>query len=362
MKYYIFAGILAIVVMFFSLVTAGYSYTQEKTKTKSVINVYTSLEEDEIDDYYQLWKQHNPDVKLKFFNLPSYELSAAIEKSLHTPDKPDVLWGCSGDCVINLADRGLLLSLNLDNIKRIRPAFIDHSHDPPQWGASKAYVGSFVTNTVLAANDNITLPESYSDLLDPGLEGRIAMPDPMTSGTGLNFIAAIIHLKGEEEGWKYLDKLLKNVSILTADGSEPAKLAGRGENGVCIGISFAYRGYREKNKGAPVEITYPREGCSWGMDANAIFRSMPVENSVYRLMNWTFSDLMMKNYLRRFPVSASKTGELMEEKLKTNYPRDLKLKLLDDKYLYWKVRNSKRLQQEWRQRFGNMVKSKLQKP
>ncbi|MDD5729275.1 MAG: extracellular solute-binding protein, partial [Victivallales bacterium] len=353
MKYYILFGVIAAAVMFFSLISTGYS---EKQETKGVINVYTSLEEDEIDDYYQLWKQHNPNIRLKFFNLPSYELSAAIEKSLHTPDRPDVLWGCSGDCVIELADRELLLSFDVDNLKRIRPVFVDNKHDPPQWGASKVYVGSFITNTILAANNDITPPESYSDLLDAGFEGRIAMPDPMTSGTGLNFIAAIIHLKGENEGWEYLARLLKNVNTLTADGSEPAKLAGRGKDGICIGISFAYRGYCEKNKGAPIEVTFPEEGCSWGMDANAIFRSCPIESGVYRLMNWTFSDSMMKNYLRRFPVSASKSGELMEDTLKTNYPRDLKFKLLGDKYLYWKVRNSRHLQREWLQRFGNMVK------
>lgn len=352
MKSYSFWGIAAAL---FILLMSG---CLEKRQPMVELNVYTSLEEDEIDDYYQLWKRQHPNIKLKFFNSITYDLVSNLDKAMSTPDQADVVWGCADDSVIALSDQGLLYGLKLDVLNKIRPDFLDKENKPPKWVASKAYVGIFATNSILAAASGISAPESYSALLDPKLKGRIAMPDPLLSGVGLNFIAAIIYLKGSEAGWKYLEALFENVKILTASGSEPAKLAGRGEEDIVVGISFAYRAYREKNKGAPLTITSPAEGCSWGLDANAIIKHPQIKPEVFTFMNWTFSRQMMESYLRRYPVSASKNGEFMIKSLQTDYPKDIDFKLLNYGYLYWKARNYSQLQKEWKQRFGSRIKSR----
>lgn len=55
-------------------------------------------------------------------------------------------------------------------------------------------------------------PKTFNDLLDPKWKGRLAYADPTTSGDGLRFIAAIIKIMGEDEGFEFLKKLEVNVA------------------------------------------------------------------------------------------------------------------------------------------------------
>ena len=48
-------------------------------------------------------------------------------------------------------------------------------------------------------------------------------------------------------------------------GSKPCKLAASGE--IPIGISFAFRAAKSKNKGAPLDTIIPSEGIGWDLEA-----------------------------------------------------------------------------------------------
>ena len=61
---------------------------------------------------------------------------------------------------------------------------------------------------------------------------------------------------------------MKNISRYTHSGSKPCKLAAAGETP--IGISFAYRGAKSKNAGAPLEVIAPSEGVGWEVEAFGI--------------------------------------------------------------------------------------------
>src|SRR3546814_16347571 len=87
----------------------------------------------------------------------------------------------------------------------------------------------------------------------------------LSSGTGFLDVSSWFQLFGEDGAWSYMDDLHQNIARYTHSGSAPCKLAGSGE--VALGISFAFRGAKSKEAGAPIDIIVPEEGIGWDMEA-----------------------------------------------------------------------------------------------
>lgn len=84
----------------------------------------------------------------------------------------------------------------------VKPALSNSFFVPYDWGAL-----TFVTR-----KDELSrFPASLDDLLAPELAKKIALQDPRTSSPGMQFLYWVIRSKGEEEGFKYLQKLMGQV-------------------------------------------------------------------------------------------------------------------------------------------------------
>lgn len=104
----------------------------------------------------------------------------------------------------------------------------------------------------------------YEDLLQPELKGKIALPDPASSGTGSGTIADFVWLFGNEDweseaGWDFVTKFVDQLDGKVSPSSGNAhKSVADGENTITVtyeGAAFAYL----KN-GANVSIAYPTDG------------------------------------------------------------------------------------------------------
>lgn len=81
----------------------------------------------------------------------------------------------------------------------VKPALSNNYFIPYDWGAL-----TFVTRK----GDLSKVPASLDDLLDPELAKKIALQDPRTSSPGMQFLYWVIRSKGEDEGFKYLQKMM----------------------------------------------------------------------------------------------------------------------------------------------------------
>src|SRR3546814_16288211 len=81
-----------------------------------------------------------------------------------------------------------------------------------------------------------------------------------------------------------MDDLHQNIARYTHSGSAPCKLAGSGE--VALGISFAFRGAKSKEAGAPIDIIVPEEGIGWDMEASAIVAGTSTLDAAKTLLDW----------------------------------------------------------------------------
>ncbi|WP_295900400.1 thiamine ABC transporter substrate-binding protein [uncultured Bdellovibrio sp.] len=95
------------------------------------------------------------------------------------------------------------LSLGQLNVyDSVKPALSNSFFVPYDWGAL-----TFVTRK----GDLPRFPASLDDLLAPELAKKIALQDPRTSSPGMQFLYWVIRSKGEDEGFKYLQKLMGQV-------------------------------------------------------------------------------------------------------------------------------------------------------
>lgn len=306
--------------------------------------VYTALEDDEIAVYLPDFEAKYPNIDVKLVRDSTGIITA---KLLAEKDKPqaDVVWGTAATSLLICDQHGMLAGYSPKGIDKVKDQFKDRRHEQAHWVGIKAWVTGFVGNTIEMDKYGLEMPQSYADLLDPQYKGYLVMPNPNSSGTGYLTVSAIMQLMGEEAGWAYLDALHENIIRYTHSGSAPAKLAGAGEHPV--GISFAYRGYKQKASGQPVEVAFPAEGSGWDMEANALMKKPRIKNDAKLFLDWAISDAAMKLYAEVYPIIA--VSHIAVD-APAGWPADPMSQLIDNDF-DWAAANRERILKEWTKRY-----------
>lgn len=84
----------------------------------------------------------------------------------------------------------------------VKPALANSYFVPYDWGA---------LTFVMRKEDSKNSPMNLDGLLAPEFAKTIGLEDPRTSSPGMQFLYWVIRSKGEEEGFKYLSKLMDQV-------------------------------------------------------------------------------------------------------------------------------------------------------
>lgn len=291
--------------------------TDAAAEDENVLNVYTALEDEQVTDYLEEFKELHPDVTV---NVTRESTGVITSRLLAEKDNPvaDVVWGLSATSLLVLKQEGMLEPYSPEGVDRILPQFKD-TDETPSWVGIDAWETAWIVNKeVLKSHGIDTVPTSYQDLLDLKYEGLIAMSNPASSGTGLLTVNGILSLYGEEEGWNYLDELDKNVAVYMHSGSQPAKETAAGEYG--IGISFGYRCLQSAEEvGSDIcEAVFPEEGSGWDMEANALIKKDNEKDIAKEFLDWAISDNIMTKYATNYPIVAIGVGDEIPEGYSSN--------------------------------------------
>ena len=287
------------------------------SEEENVLNVYTALEDEQVTDYLEEFKELHPDVTV---NVTRESTGVITSRLLAEKENPvaDVVWGLSATSLLVLKQEGMLEPYAPEGVDRILPQFKD-TDETPSWVGIDAWETAWIVNKeVLKSHGIDTVPTSYQDLLDPKYKGLIAMSNPASSGTGLLTVNGILTLYGEEEGWNYLDELDKNVAVYMHSGSQPAKETAAGEYG--IGISFGYRCLQSAEEvGSDIcEAVFPEEGSGWDMEANALIKKANEKDIAKEFLDWAISDNIMTKYATNYPIVAIGVGDDIPEGYSSN--------------------------------------------
>jgi len=294
--------------MFMALVVASLFLGGCKEETQGTITVYTAMEHELATEFLQAFNAKYPDIKVNITRESTGIITSQIIAEKDNP-QADVVWGTAASSMLVLDELRMLEGYSPKGIDRILPKFKSDKLIPT-WVGINARETAFIVNAVELSKLGLQADEvkSFNDLLRPELKGRIAMPNPSSSGTGFFTIAGILQLNGKdtEKGWNYLSKLHENIGQYVHAGSEPAKMAAAGE--CVVGISFGYAGIRQRKNGAPVLTIFPIDGSGWDMEANALIKKKNINSAAKTFLDWAISDEAMDLYKNNYPIISTGKG------------------------------------------------------
>ena len=271
---------------------------------KTQLTVYTALETDQIKAYQTAFNKVEPDIEIKWVRDSTGVITSKLLAEKANP-QADAVWGVAASSMALFEQQGMLEPYAPLNLDAVMPQYRDKKN-PPAWVGMDVFGAVVCFNTVEARKKGIPVPTTWKDLLKPEYKGQVVMPNPASSGTGYFDVAAWLQLWGDDAGqgggWKYMDALHQNIAQYTHSGSKPCNMAAAGE--YVAGISFEYRGYTNKAKGAPIELVFPKEGLGWDLEAFGIYKGTPKMAAAKKLADWATSKDAMMLYGKNFAVTA----------------------------------------------------------
>nr|WP_210304870.1 ABC transporter substrate-binding protein [Rhizobium sp. BK212] len=200
----------------------------------------------------------------------------------------DVWWGGTGDTHLQAGSENLL--------EPYQPA---HERDMLPWAqnffamsggrSAGIYAGAlgFAYNADLLRELKLPAPTCWKDLTDVAYRGRIQSGNPNSSGTAFTTLATLVQLFGEDEAFRYLAALNRNIERYTPSGAAPIKAAARGET--LIGISFMHDAVTQKQAGFPLVIVAPCEGTGYEIGAVSIVKGARHIEEAKRFVDFALS-------------------------------------------------------------------------
>jgi len=305
------------------------------------ITVYTALEEDDVRVYLAEFAKAKPNIKVNLLRLSTGDLIARIVAEKANP-RHDVIWGTA---LTQMVDPRVL-----EMAEPYRPAGIDavktQFKDPQnRWFATTGYFAGFCVNTEILKKNNLPMPTSWQDLLNPVYKGQIVMPNAASSGTGYLQIVSLLQMKGEEKGWQYLKDLDKNIAQYIKSGSRPCKMAATGE--YAIGLSFAFSGVKQIMEGYPIKLVIPSEGAGYEVEVSMLMKSSKNKEDSKQFLDWLLTLDAAKLYGERAEMSSVPGAKPTEAVLKAGLPPDVSVVLYKMDFDA-SAKNKDRILAEWK--------------
>ncbi len=248
-----------------------------------------------------------------------------------TADNPEfsIWWGGPADTFIAAGEEGLLEPYASPNAEVIDPQYRDA--EGHTW--TGIYVGAlgFCSNIDVLEELGVEAPTSWQDLLDPALQGNVAMAHPATSGTAFTAFWTNVTLAADaleraamaeegmdeeaidaalaageyvgagydEEGapnqeaidnaFEYFTALHQNILQYTRSGSAPGRMAGSGE--IAVAIIFSHDCVKLQVEGFEGILigTFPEEGTGYEIGGMGIIANAPELEAAKVWYDWALT-------------------------------------------------------------------------
>ena len=264
------------------LVLSGAVFAAAESRLVVYCSAQNTMCEQEVLAFEQKHK-----IKTNSIRGSTGSIFARIEAEKANP-QGDVWYGGTLDPHSQAGEMGLLEAYKSPNLQYIPDALKDPAKVKGNY-SSAIYLGilGFGVNTERLQKLNLPVPKCWKDLTDPKYKNEIQAADPQSSGTAYTQIATFVQLWGEEEAFKFLKELNKNVSQYTKSGNTATRNTARGE--AAIGIGFLHEHSIEKEKGAPVELIVPCEGTGYEIGGVSIIKGARNPENAKLFVDWALS-------------------------------------------------------------------------
>ncbi|MBQ3365803.1 ABC transporter substrate-binding protein [Succiniclasticum ruminis] len=246
------------------------------------VSVYTSIYPDIVD---KLCKPNVskafPNLKVTWFQNGTEKLKTKIAGEIKAKKiGADVLMVADPSYYLALKKQGLLMNYKSPQLKDVVLA-----SDP-----DGAWLPVRVNNMIIAYNkDKLAkedIPTSWEDLTKPKYKGKIAMPNPMLSGTAYVMVGAMA--LDSRFGWDYFKKLKANGLRVEEGNSAIQNKLLTGEYMAAVILEENILKLQETKK-EPLAVCYPKEGCIIINSPIGIFKDTKNPEAAKALVDWWLS-------------------------------------------------------------------------
>ena len=265
MKKKILALVLALV-MALSLAACGNSNTpttsgsasgsgDEPTLSGDLV-LYCTMTENDINALLDCFAEVYPDINVEVVNGSAGELVTRLQGEASNP-VGDLVWGGMAD------SDGMKNADVFESWVSAHDAENANGWTSPNGLYSMDHLSTvcFCVNTELEAELGLNI-QSYEDLLDPKLEGKIIFSDPNSSSAAWNNVSNSMSVYGNDsdEAWTYIEGLMKNL-VIAGSSSACFKSVQQGE--YVVGLTYEDGAITLVKDGATnIEVRYPSNGTS----------------------------------------------------------------------------------------------------
>lgn len=281
--------------------------------TDDTIIIYSSAEQFRGEELQRQLSEKFPDIKTRVMYVPTAKAAAKISME-KTGSDADIIVGVETSYMDKMEDSFADISgtSKLNFLDELAPAAHDNRY--VTW---ERFAGCFIINKSIMEKNNLPIPQTYEDLLNPQYEGLIAMPDPKSSGTGYFYYKNLVNVMGEEKALQYIDDLEKNIKQFTESGSGPIKLLKQGE--IAIGLGMTFQAVNEINGGNDFEIIYPPEGSPYSLTGTAMIEGRQDDEHVQTIFRYIVNEFLLYDKEHFSPE------KILKDQVNTieNYPQDI---------------------------------------
>ena len=293
---------------------------KKATGTKGELMVYTSIYPDIIDNMCKPnVAKAFPEMKVNWFQGGTEKVVTKITGEIKAKKiGADVLMVADPSYYLKLEDQKLLLPYKSKEEKNL----INDKDAEGAWYAVR------VCNMIIAYNaDKLKAedaPKNWTDLTDPKWKGKIAMPNPMLSGTAYVAVGAL----ADKYGWEYFDKLKAN-GLRVEEGNSAI------QNKLLTG-EYAAAMILEENilklantKKEHLKVIYPKDGVVQVPSPIAIFNTTKNPEGAKALVDWWLSkegqQAVVKGWMHsvrgdvKEPIGSVPTKGLTDGKIKVDW-------------------------------------------
>lgn len=229
-------------------------YKEAVDEGQTTLSVYTPLAAT-WPHVFEAFQERFPEIQVEPLQIVGAELDTRVNQEAASGQRIAdlVITGDTG--AVGLAESGLFVEHRPFNASDVTE---DARVALP--GGELTAVSASPRGFVYDTRQDLPVPTSWEDLLDPALKGRIAMTQPTTDGGGMQWADLVVNTDGLGE--EYLRLLADQDVQFAGSTAECHNAVLQGRSYVCImGAMGNY--LTLSSEGAPVDITYPVEGGNW---------------------------------------------------------------------------------------------------
>ena len=176
------------------------------------------------------------------------------------------------------------------------------------------------------------------------------MANPNASGTAYTAIATLVQVFGEEEAFKLLKAMHKNISNYSRQGVGPIKATARGEN--LVAVAFIHDVVTEAQAGFPVKSVAPCEGTGYEIGSMSIIKGARNLDNAKKFVRLGADARRRRRWPRR--RSSSSCRRTSARPISPLSPKPAEIKLINyDFAKYGASAERKRLLERWDREVGS---------